>query len=54
MPFLVLKRGELLVVLHCVLSIHDHLLDHLTAYRTCLLGGEVTVVTLLEGYTNLC
>ena len=31
----------------------DHLLNHLTAYGACLLGGEVTVVALFERNTNL-
>ena len=39
-------------LLHGVLVGLDHLLDHLTAYGAGLLRGEVTVVTLLEVYTN--
>ena len=31
----------------------DHLLDHLSANGTCLLGSEIAVVTLLQVYTNL-
>ena len=30
-----------------------HVLDHLTADGTCLLGGEIAVVALLEVDTNL-
>ena len=30
----------------------DQLLDHLAAYRTSLLGGQVAVITLLEVYAD--
>ena len=30
-----------------------HIVDHLTADGTCLLGGEIAVVALLEVDTNL-
>ena len=30
-----------------------HVLDHLTADRACLTGGELTVIALLEVYTDL-
>ena len=44
---------ELLTVLKAVLVGLDHLLYHLTADRTCLTRGKVTVVALLEVYSNL-
>lgn len=34
-------------------SFGSHLLDHLTADRTCLTGGEFAVVALLEVNTDL-
>ncbi len=42
------------LLLHAVFVGFDHFLDHLTADGTRLLGGEVTVVALLEVDTNLC
>ena len=36
------------VLFHILFVGLDHLLNHLTAYRTCLLRGEVAVVALLE------
>jgi len=35
-------------LLHAVFIGLNHLFDHLTADRTCLLAGEVTVVTVLQ------
>ena len=40
-------------LLHVGFVLGDHLLYHLTANRTGLLRGQVTVVTLLKVYTNL-
>lgn len=40
---------KILLHLICV----DHLLDHLTADRTGLTGSEITVITLVESYTNI-
>ena len=34
-------------------SYGSHLLDHLATDRTCLLGGQLTVVALLEVDANL-
>ena len=36
------------ILLHVLLVLGDHLLNHLTANRTGLLGSQVAVVTLLE------
>ena len=37
---------------HAVLVGLDHLLDHLAADRACLTGGQITVIALVEIYTN--
>ena len=44
--------NKLLACLDGVLVGLDHLLDHLTADRTCLAGGQLTVVTLVESYAD--
>ena len=52
-----LKRNgfqkECAYLFHVLFVRLNHLLDHLTADRTCLLGCEVTVVTVLKVNANL-
>ena len=38
----------LLLGLHLILVALDHLLNHLAAYRACLTGSEVAVITVLK------
>lgn len=39
--------------LDIVFVLFDHLLDHLTAYGTCLTRGKITVVTVCKIYAHL-
>lgn len=36
------------MLFHALLISGNHLLNHLTAYGTCLLARKVTIVTLLQ------
>jgi len=42
------SKIELLGRLDVVLVLFDHLLDHLTADRTCLTGGKIAVVAVVK------
>ena len=44
--------GQILFRTKAVLVAFDHLLDHLSADGTCLTGGDVAVVTLVEVYAD--
>ena len=46
------EQRKFTLLLHSVFVGLDHLLNHLTAHGTCLLGGEIAVVALLEVDTN--
>ena len=47
-PKFIEESGYLYFLFHAVFISLDHLLDHLSADRTGLAGGQVAVVTLLE------
>ena len=47
------EQRKCTLLLHAVFVGLDHFLNHLTADGTCLLGGEIAVVALLEVDTNL-
>jgi hypothetical protein len=46
-------RGLDILLLHAVLNGLDHFLNHLSADVACLLGGQIAVITLFEGYSDI-
>ena len=54
------SHGDLMPHRNSIVSVESHgsygchIFDHLTADGACFLGGEVTVVSLLEVYADFC